>query len=176
MQNIVRRRGFHVLSQDMQQLRTQTHQFAHSKIAPLAAQTDIDNAFPNHLWTELGDMGLLGITAPEKYGGMGMGYFANVLVMEEISRCSASVALSYGAHTNLCVNQIVRHGTPEQKDKYLPDLISGKKVGALAMSEHQSGSDVVSMKLKADKVDGGYVLNGSKFWITNGPDASTLVV
>ncbi|GJJ12325.1 hypothetical protein Clacol_006566 [Clathrus columnatus] len=135
------------------------------------------NALSKHdLWEKFGAMGLLGVTVAEEYGGLGSGYLQHVIATEEISKASGSVALSYAAHSNLCVNQIHRHGTPSQKQKYLPDLVSGKKVGALAMSEPGSGSDVVSMKLKATKVDGGYVLNGNKFWITNGPIASTLVV
>lgn len=130
------------------------------------------------MWQKFGDMGLLGMTVPEKYGGLGMGYLAHVLVMEELSRASGSVALSYGAHSNLCVNQIYRNGNEKQREKYLPRLISGEHVGALAMSEAGSGSDVVSMKLKAEKQAGGdyYLLNGTKFWITNGPDANVLVV
>jgi isovaleryl-CoA dehydrogenase len=142
----------------------------------LPPQVDRDNVFPPELWREMGDLGLLGITVPEEYGGAGMGYLAHVIATEEIARVSASISLSYGAHSNLCVNQIKLNGTPEQKRKYLPGLISGAHVGALAMSEPGAGSDVVSMKLRADKRNGYYVLNGTKYWITNGPDADTLVV
>ena len=157
-------------------VRDMVRQFAAEKIAPRAAQIDETNEFPRDLWPELGQLGLLGITVSEEFGGSGMGYLEHVIVMEEISRASASVGLSYGAHSNLCVNQISLNGTQDQKRKYLPKLLSGEHVGALAMSEPGAGSDVVSMRLKADKVDGGYVLNGNKMWITNGPDAETLVV
>ena len=157
-------------------VRDMVRQFAAEKIAPRASHIDEANEFPRDLWPELGQLGLLGITVPEEFGGAGMGYLEHVVVMEEISKASASVGLSYGAHSNLCVNQIALNGTLEQKKKYLPALISGEHVGALAMSEPGSGSDVVSMRLKADKVDGGYILNGNKMWITNGPDAETLVV
>lgn len=157
-------------------LQHSVHQFAQKEIAPLAHDIDTNNQFPHHLWRAMGEMGLLGITVGEEFGGANMGYLAHAIVMEEISRASASVGLSYGAHSNLCVNQIYRHGTQVQKHKYLPKLISGEYVGALAMSETGSGSDVVSMKLKAEKTDGGYILNGSKMWITNGPDADVLVV
>lgn len=150
--------------------------FASEKIAPRAEEIDRTNTFPRDLWPELGRLGLLGITVPESLGGSGMGYLEHVIVMEEISRASASVGLSYGAHSNLCVNQIQLNGTLVQKQKYLPKLISGEHVGALAMSETGSGSDVVSMRLKAEKVKGGYVLTGTKMWITNGPDAEVLVV
>lgn len=142
----------------------------------VAHETDTSNAFPMHMWQKLGDAGLLGMTADEEYGGMGMGYQAHCVVMEEMSRASGSIALSYAAHSQLCVNQLSLNATPEQKSKYLPDLLSGQKVGALAMSEHSAGSDVVSMKMTAKEVDGGYILNGSKMWITNGPDASTIIV
>lgn len=164
------------LGEEMNALRDMVHRFAQEKIAPLATEIDESNAFPAHLWKELGDLGLLGVTANEDFGGSGMGYLAHVMAMEEISRASASVGLSYGAHSNLCVNQINRWGTEEQKQKYLPALCSGETVGALAMSEAEAGSDVVSMRLKAEKKNDGYVLNGSKMWITNGPDAGTLVV
>ena len=157
-------------------LRESVRRFAMDRIAPQAAEIDRTNYFPVPLWREMGDLGLLGITAPEGYGGSGMGYLAHCVAMEEISRASASVGLSYGAHSNLCVNQIIRNATPEQRQKYLPKLISGEHVGALAMSEPGAGSDVVSMKLRAEKRGDRYVLNGNKMWITNGPDADVLVV
>ncbi|MCD8496871.1 MAG: isovaleryl-CoA dehydrogenase [Alphaproteobacteria bacterium] len=161
---------------EIQMLREEVFKFAQSELAPRAAEIDEKNEFPMDMWKKLGDLGLLGITAPAEYGGAEMGYLAHVIAMEELSRASASVALSYGAHSNLCVNQIVRNGNEAQKAKYLPKLISGDHVGALAMSESGSGSDVVSMKLRADKKGDRYILNGTKMWITNGPDADTLVV
>ena len=164
------------LSEELDMLRDSVRHFAEQEIAPYAAEIDQSNQFPPALWRKLGEMGLLGITVEEEYGGANMGYLAHMIAMEEISRASASVALSYGAHSNLCVNQIRRNGTTAQKQKYLPKLISGEHVGALAMSEPNAGSDVVSMKLRADKRGDRYVLNGSKMWITNGGDADTLVV
>ena len=164
------------LGETVDMLRDAVEDFAQAEIAPLAAEIDRSNEFPNQLWPKLGEMGLLGITVPETYGGTEMGYLAHIVAMEEISRASASVGLSYGAHSNLCVNQINRNGSDEQKQKYLPKLISGEHIGALAMSESGSGSDVVSMQMKADKTDSGYLLNGTKMWITNGPDADVIVV
>jgi isovaleryl-CoA dehydrogenase len=164
------------LGEEIDALREAVRRFAQERIAPLAAEIDRSNDFPAHLWREMGDLGLLGVTVPEELGGAGLGYLAHCVCVEEISRASASVGLSYGAHSNLCVNQIRLNGTPEQKEKYLPGLVSGAHVGALAMSEPGSGSDVVSMKLRAEKRNGYYVLNGNKMWITNGPDADTLVV
>ncbi|WP_331376242.1 isovaleryl-CoA dehydrogenase [Sinorhizobium chiapasense] len=164
------------LGDDIDALRDSVRRFASERIAPLAEETDRSNAFPAPLWREMGELGVLGITADETYGGAGMGYLAHCIAMEEISRASASVGLSYGAHSNLCVNQINRNGSPEQKAKYLPKLISGEHVGALAMSEAGAGSDVVSMTLRADRRGDRYVLNGNKMWITNGPDADVLVV
>ena len=164
------------LGDEIAQLRETVSRFAQDKIAPLAAEIDSTNAFPPHLWTEMGALGLLGMTADPDHGGTGMGYLAHTVAMEEISRASASVGLSYGAHSNLCVNQINRWGNAEQKQRYLPGLCSGENVGALAMSEPGSGSDVVSMRLRAEKRNDRFVLNGNKMWITNGPDADTLVV
>ncbi|CCF00455.1 isovaleryl-CoA dehydrogenase [Sinorhizobium fredii] len=164
------------LGEEIDALRESVRRFASDRIAPLADETDRSNAFPAPLWREMGELGLLGITADEALGGAGLGYLAHCVAMEEISRASASVGLSYGAHSNLCVNQINRNGNAAQKAKYLPKLISGEHVGALAMSEPGAGSDVVSMKLKAEKRGDRYVLNGNKMWITNGPDADVLVV
>ena len=164
------------LGESVDMLRESIEAFAASEIAPIAAEIDHNNEFPNHLWKKMGDVGLLGITVEEEYGGAAMGYLEHTVAMEEISRASASVGLSYGAHSNLCVNQIRRNGNEQQKSKYLPKLISGEHVGALAMSESGSGSDVVSMRLRADKKGDRYALNGNKMWITNGPDANTLVV
>ncbi|MDF2371273.1 MAG: isovaleryl-CoA dehydrogenase [Rhizobiaceae bacterium] len=164
------------LGDDVDQLRETVRRFSQDRIAPLAGQIDESNQFPMHLWQEMGALGLLGMTANPDFGGTGMGYLAHAVAMEEISRASASVGLSYGAHSNLCVNQINRWGTDEQKQKYLPKLCSGEDVGALAMSEPGAGSDVVSMRLRAEKRNDRFVLNGNKMWITNGPDANTLVV
>jgi isovaleryl-CoA dehydrogenase len=164
------------LGDDITLLRDAVKAFADAEIAPRAAEVDRLNEFPAELWKKFGDMGLLGMTAGEEYGGTGMGYLAHIVALEEISRASASIGLSYGAHSNLCVNQIRRNGNPAQREKYLPKLISGEHVGALAMSEPNAGSDVVSMTLRADKKGDRYLLNGSKMWITNGGDADTLVV
>ncbi|MEM5527271.1 isovaleryl-CoA dehydrogenase [Gammaproteobacteria bacterium AS21] len=164
------------LGETIDMLREHVNSFAAKEIAPRAAQIDLDNEFPNDLWKKFGDMGLLGITVSEEYGGVDMGYLAHVVAMEEISRASASVGLSYGAHSNLCVNQINRNGNHQQKTKYLPKLISGDHIGALAMSEPNAGSDVVSMKLSAKDNGDHYLLNGNKMWITNGPDANVYVV
>jgi isovaleryl-CoA dehydrogenase len=164
------------LGADGKALRQIVRRFGRERVAPLAAEIDRSNQFPAHLWKEMGALGLLGITADEEFGGAGMDYLCHCVAMEELSRYSASVGLSYGAHSNLCVNQINRHGTAEQKWRFLPKLISGDHVGALAMSESEAGSDVVSMQLRAEVRNDGYVLNGRKMWITNGPDANTLVV
>jgi len=164
------------VGEDVEMLRDAVHHFALSEIAPRAADIDRDNEYPMDLWRKLGALGLLGVTVAEEYGGTSMGYLAHVVAMEEVSRASASVGLSYGAHSNLCVNQIHRNGSEAQKHNYLPKLVSGEYVGALAMSEPNAGSDVVSMKLRADKKGDRYILNGSKMWITNGPDADVLVV
>ena len=164
------------LGETIDALRDAVREFAQARIAPLAEETDRSNAFPNALWPELGEMGLLGLTVEEEYGGTNMGYLAHVVAMEEISRASASIGLSYGAHSNLCVNQLRKNGSPAQKAKYLPRLVSGEHIGALAMSEPGAGSDVVSMRLRAERRGNAFVLNGNKMWITNGPDADTLVV
>ena len=164
------------LGEDVNALRDMVHRWAQERIRPMAGQIDTSNEFPAELWRELGELGLLGITVDEAYGGAGMGYLAHVIAVEEIARASASVSLSYGAHSNLCVNQIKLNGTEAQKQKYLPGLVSGAHVGALAMSEPGAGSDVVSMKLRAEKRNDHYRLSGNKYWITNGPDADTLVV
>src|SRR6202790_2206600 len=167
--------NFH-LGETIDMLRATVQQFAADDIAPRAADIDRENRFPPELWRRMGDIGLLGITVEEEFGGTAMGYLAHVIAMEEISRASASVGLSYGAHSNLCVNQIRRNGSVAQKRKYLPKLVSGEHVGALAMSEPGAGSDVVSMRLRADRRGDHFVLNGNKMWITNGPDADTLVI
>src|SRR5437763_2089988 len=164
------------LGEDIDMLRATVQQFAANEIAPRAADIDRSNQFPDGLWRKMGDLGLLGITVEETYGGTQMGYLAHIVAMEEISRASASVGLSYGAHSNLCVNQIRRNGSEAQKRRYLPKLVSGEHVGALAMSESGAGSDVVSMRLRAQRRGDRYVLDGTKMWITNGPDADTLVV
>ncbi|RYF73945.1 MAG: isovaleryl-CoA dehydrogenase, partial [Comamonadaceae bacterium] len=164
------------LGETIDSLRDAIQDFAANEIAPRAAAVDADNLFPHDLWKKLGDLGLHGMTVKEEFGGTELGYLAHIVAMEEVSRASASVGLSYGAHSNLCVNQIHRNGSDAQKKKYLPKLVSGEHVGALAMSEPNAGSDVVSMKLRAEKKGDRYVLNGSKMWITNGGDADTLVI
>ncbi len=164
------------LGESIALLRETVRRFAQEEIAPIAAQVDRENRYPRDIWPKLGELGLLGITVDEEYGGADLGYVAHVVAMEEISRASASIGLSYGAHSNLCVNQLAKHGTQAQKRKYLPDLVSGKHVGALAMSETEAGSDVIGMRLRAEKRDGTYILNGNKMWITNGPEADTLIV
>ena len=166
----------HDLGETLDIVRETVRQFATAEIAPRAEEIDLTNEFPRDLWPRLGDLGLLGVTVSEEYGGAGLGYLAHTVVMEEVSRGSASVGLSYGAHSNLCVNQIFRNGTDDQKRRYLPPLITGEHVGALAMSEPDAGSDVVSMRLRAEKRGDCYILNGSKMWITNGPEADTLVI
>jgi len=164
------------LGDDVNALREAVHRWAQERVKPMAAEIDRNNDFPHELWREMGELGILGVTVPDEYGGAGMSYLAHTIAVEEVARASASVSLSYGAHSNLCVNQIKLNGNAEQKAKYLPKLVSGEHVGALAMSEAGAGSDVVSMKLRAEKRNDRYVLNGTKFWITNGPDADTLVV
>jgi isovaleryl-CoA dehydrogenase len=164
------------LGEDINMLRDMVQQFAQAEIAPLAEQIDKENQHPRELWNRMGELGLLGITVSSEYGGSDMGYLAHCIALEEISRASASIGLSYGAHSNLCVNQIYRNGNDEQRAKYLPKLCSGEHIGALAMSETGAGSDVVSMKLRAEKVNGGFKLTGNKMWITNGPDADVFVV
>ena len=164
------------LGETADMIRDTCEKFSRGKIAPIAAEIDEANTMPVELWPQMGELGMHGITVEEEYGGLGLGYLEHVVAMEEVSRASASVGLSYGAHSNLCVNQIRRWGSEDQKQRYLPKLISGEHIGSLAMSEAGAGSDVMSMTLKADKVQGGYVLNGTKFWITNGPHADTLVI
>jgi len=164
------------LGEELDEVRTQVRRFARERIAPRAEQIDRSNEFPRDLWPELGDAGLLGITIPDRWGGANLGYLAHIIVMEEISRASGSVGLSYGAHSNLCMNQIMLNGTDTQRDRYLPKLVSGEHVGALAMSEPGAGSDVVGMQLRAEKHTQGYALTGRKMWITNGPDADVAVV
>ena len=164
------------LGEEVNALRDMVHAWSQKRVKPLAAETDRSNAFPNALWPEMGALGLLGITVEEEFGGAGMGYLAHLVAVEEVSRASASIGLSYGAHSNLCVNQICLNGTQAQKEQYLPGLVSGAHIGALAMSEAGAGSDVVGMQLRAEKRNDRYVLNGTKYWITNGPDADTLVV
>nr|WP_136250051.1 isovaleryl-CoA dehydrogenase [Ningiella ruwaisensis] len=164
------------LGEDIDMLREHVNSFAQNEIAPLAEAADEKNSFPNELWPKLGEMGLLGVTVSEEFGGSDMGYLAHTVAMEEISRASAGIGLSYGAHSNLCVNQLYKNGNQAQKEKYLPNLVSGEHIGALAMSEPNAGSDVVSMKLRADKKGNKYILNGNKMWITNGPDAHVFII
>jgi len=164
------------LGEEIDMLREHVYHFAKNEIAPLATKADEDNKFPNELWPKFGEMGLLGVTVSEQFGGSEMGYLAHTIAMEEISRASAGIGLSYGAHSNLCVNQIFKNGNDAQREKYLPKLTSGEHIGALAMSEPNAGSDVVSMKLRAEKKGDVYILNGNKMWITNGPDAHTFVI
>ena len=164
------------LGEDVEALREVVHRWAQERVRPMAAEVDRANTFPTELWAEMGELGLLGITVPEEFGGAGMGYLAHVVAVEEIARASASVSLSYGAHSNLCVNQIALNGNDGQRARYLPKLIDGSYVGALAMSEAGAGSDVVGMKMRAEKRNDRYILNGTKYWITNGPDADVLVV
>ena len=164
------------LGENIDLLRESVRSFAENEISPLAEAVDRDNQLPNELWRPLGDLGVLGLTVPEEYGGVDLGYLAHVVAMEEISRASASIGLSYGAHSNLCVNQMTKNGSRQQKEKYLPRLVSGEHIGALAMSEPDAGSDVVSLKLRAERKGDRFILNGSKMWITNGPDAHTLIV
>src|SRR5687767_11989050 len=164
------------LGEEIDALRSSVKRLAKSQIRPLAEEIDRNNRFPRELWPKLGELGLLGVTVAEESGGAGLGYLAHCVAMEEISRASASVGLSYGAHSNLCVNQLFRHGTPEQHERFLPKLLSGEHVGALAMSEPNAGSDVVSMQTRAERRDGGFVINGSKMWITNGPEADLTIV
>ena len=166
----------HGLNEELNMLRDTTRQFVEKELMPIADEIDASNDFPHHLWRKMGDIGLLGITVDERFGGSARGYLAHIIVLEESSRASASVGLSYGAHSNLCVNQLQRNGTESQKEKYLPDLCSGAKVGSLAMSEPNAGSDVVSMKLRAERRGDHFILNGSKMWITNGPDAHTYII
>ena len=164
------------LGENVELLRKTVRDFSEKQIAPLAEGIDRDNQFPNELWPQLGSLGVLGLTVEEQFGGLDLGYLAHVVAMEEISRASASVGLSYGAHSNLCVNQLAKNGSPEQKEKFLPPLIKGEHIGALAMSEPNAGSDVVSLRLRAEKKGDRFILNGTKMWITNGPDAHTLIV
>ena len=164
------------LGENVELLRKTVREFSEKQIAPLAEGVDRDNQFPNELWPQLGSLGVLGLTVEEQFGGLDLGYLAHVVAMEEISRASASIGLSYGAHSNLCVNQLAKNGSPEQKEKFLPPLVRGEHIGALAMSEPNAGSDVVSLRLRAEKKGDRFILNGTKMWITNGPDAHTLIV